>query len=102
MSKTAMGRALVPSELALRYQNRKLFGRLGRLTALIWAYFEGHTLVVDQLIAAGARLDVQNNIGCGPGSEGTGFVLFDPAADGTSGQVHCAHLGRDEGPHARG
>ncbi len=66
MSKTAMGRALVPSELALHYQNRPLFGLLGRLTALIWAYLEGHTLVVDQLIAAGARLDVQNNIGCDP------------------------------------
>ncbi len=66
MSKTAMGRALVPSELAFRNQKRQLFGLLGRFTALLWAYFEGHTLVVEQLIAAGARLDVQNNIGCDP------------------------------------
>ena len=50
-------------KLALRYQNRQLFGLLGRNTALIWAAFKGHTLVVEQLIAAGAGLDVQINEG---------------------------------------
>ncbi len=37
--------------------------RLGRETALILAAIEGHTLVVEQLIAAGAALDVQDNEG---------------------------------------
>jgi ankyrin repeat protein len=32
-------------------------------TALILAAMEGQTLVVEQLIAAGANLDVQNNFG---------------------------------------
>ena len=63
MSRTAIGRARVPSELALRYQNRQLTGLLGRSTALILAAFKGHTIVVEQLIAAGANLDVQNNYG---------------------------------------
>ena len=36
---------------------------LGRNTALIGAAFNGHTLVVEQLIADGAKLDVQNNYG---------------------------------------
>jgi hypothetical protein len=58
-----MGAALVPNEWALRYQNRQLTGLLGRNTALILAASEGHTLVVEQLIVAGAALDVQNNIG---------------------------------------
>ncbi len=38
-------------------------GLLGRLTALMWAASVGHTLVVEQLIAAGAGLDVQDNEG---------------------------------------
>jgi hypothetical protein len=63
MSRTAMGTAIVPSKLALRYQDRQLFGLLGRLTALIWAASNGHTLVVEQLIAAGAKLDVRYNNG---------------------------------------
>jgi hypothetical protein len=58
-----MGRARVLSELALRYQNRQLTGLLGRDTALIWAAHNGHTLVVEHLIAAGAKLDVQNTKG---------------------------------------
>ena len=58
-----MGRARVPSELALRYQNRQLTGLVGRVTALIMAAMSGHTLVVEQLIAAGAALDVQDNGG---------------------------------------
>ena len=33
---------------------------LGRDTALIWAASEGHTRVVEQLIAAGAEVDVQS------------------------------------------
>ncbi len=39
---------------------------LGRSTALILgslAAMEGHTRVVEELIAAGANLDVQNNYG---------------------------------------
>ena len=36
---------------------------LGRSTALILATMEGHTRVVEELIAAGANLDVQNNYG---------------------------------------
>ena len=44
-----------PSELASRV--------LGRSTALIGAAMYSHTLVVEQLIAAGAKLDVQNNKG---------------------------------------
>ncbi len=49
--------------MALRYQNRQLTGLLGRLTALIWAAYKGQTLVVEQLIAAGAKLDVQESKG---------------------------------------
>ena len=63
MSRTAMGRALVPSSLALRYQNRQLMVFLGRCAALLLAAMEGHTLVVEQLIAAGAGLDVQDTYG---------------------------------------
>ena len=63
MSRRAKGWACVPSKLALRYQNRQLTGLLGRNTALIVAAYNGHTLVVDQLIAAGAALDVQNSKG---------------------------------------
>ncbi len=33
---------------------------LGRCAALLLAAMKGHTLVVEQLIAAGANLDVQN------------------------------------------
>ena len=40
----------------------------------------GHTLVVEQLIAAGAVLDVQNNKGYGPCSERDGFALSEPAS----------------------
>ncbi len=64
-----MGRALVPSSLALRYQNRQLMVFLGRCAALIGAAFNGHTLVVEQLIAAGAALDVQSSNGCSPCAE---------------------------------
>jgi hypothetical protein len=49
--------------LTLRYQNRQLTGLLGRFTALIWAAMEGQTLMIEQLIAAGAGLDVQNSKG---------------------------------------
>jgi hypothetical protein len=63
MSRTTTGKALLLSELASRCQNRQLTGLLGRNNALILAAVKGHTLVVEQLIAAGARLDVQNNEG---------------------------------------
>ncbi len=36
----------------------------------------GHTLVVEQLIAAGAALDVQNNEGYGPCADCNVFTLF--------------------------
>jgi ankyrin repeat protein len=36
---------------------------LGRVTALISAAMNGQTPVVEQLIAAGVGLDVQNNVG---------------------------------------
>ena len=39
---------------------------LGRCTALMVAAWKGHTLVVEQLIAAGAGLDVKDNDGYGP------------------------------------
>ncbi len=39
---------------------------LGRGTALMLAAWKGHTLVVEQLIAAGAGLDVKDNDGYGP------------------------------------
>ena len=42
---------------------------LGRSTALILAVLKGHTLIVAQLIAAGAALDVQNSNGYGPCAE---------------------------------
>ncbi len=53
----------MPIALALRYQNRGLTGLLDRFTALFEAASVGHTLVVEQLIAAGAALDVQSNEG---------------------------------------
>ena len=75
-----MGTAIVPSKLALRYQDRQLFGLLGRLTALIGAASNGHTLVVEQLIAAGANLDVQSGNGCGLCADCNGLtrVLSEP------------------------
>ena len=39
---------------------------VGRGTALIWAAEKGHTLVVEQLIAAGAGLNLKENNGYGP------------------------------------
>jgi hypothetical protein len=63
MSKTTEGRARVPTASAARYPTRQLTGLLGRHTALIFAAIGGQTLVVEQLIAAGARLDVQSNSG---------------------------------------
>ncbi len=48
--------------MAARYSTRQLTA-LCRNTALILAAFKGHTLVVKQLIAAGAALDVQNSDG---------------------------------------
>jgi ankyrin repeat protein len=49
--------------LALLYQNRQLTGLLDRYTVLIRAASNGHTLMVEQLIAAGAALDVQSSNG---------------------------------------
>ena len=48
----------------------------------MWAAFKDHTLVVEQLIAAGAGLAVQNNKGCGPwadcGADCIGLTLTPP------------------------
>ena len=39
---------------------------LGRSTAVVLVALKGHTLITEQLITAGAALDVQNNTGYGP------------------------------------
>jgi hypothetical protein len=86
-----MGAARVPSEVALRYQDRQLTGLLDRLTALILAaQNNGHTLVVEQLIAAGAALDVQDNNGYGPCADCNGLtrVLSEPP-DVSAGTLRC-------------
>ena len=75
MSKTITGRALVPIESAARYSTLQLTS-LCRRTALIWAAMYSHTLVVEQLIAAGAALDVQNNKGHGPCADCDDLTLF--------------------------
>jgi hypothetical protein len=62
MSKTLAGRALLPTASAARYSTRQL-NALRRSTALILAALKGDTLVVEQLIAAGAKLDVRDNDG---------------------------------------
>ena len=63
---------------------------LGRSTALIYAALKGHTLVVEQLIAAGAALDVQNGKGCGPCADCNGVtpVLSEPT-DVSAGTLRC-------------
>jgi hypothetical protein len=100
MSRTTLGATLDQRGLALRYQKRQLMELLGRFTALIWAAMKGHTLVVDQLIAAGAKLDVEENDGYAR------VAAASPARYSTrqltSRQEHCTHLRRGEGPHARG
>ncbi len=82
------------SELALPSKNRQLMVFLGRNTALISAAFNGHTLVVEQLIAAGAKLDVQNNYGWGPWSncdaDCIGRTLFNPATDFSAGTLRSS------------
>ena len=54
--------------------NRQFTRLLGRLTALILAASNRHALVVEQLIAAGAKLDVQSGNGCGPCADCNGFA----------------------------
>jgi hypothetical protein len=72
---------------------------LGRTTALISAASNGHTPVVEQLIAAGAGLDVQYNEGYGRCADCIGRYSTRQL---TSRKGHCAHLGRVEGPHTLG
>jgi hypothetical protein len=62
MSKKTTGSARVPTASAARYSTWQRTS-LGRRTALFFAAVKGHTLVVEQLIAAGAALDVQGNAG---------------------------------------
>ena len=45
---------------------RRILGARG-WTALHWAAQNGHAAVVEQLISAGAKVDVANNGGRGPG-----------------------------------
>jgi hypothetical protein len=61
MSKTTKGRARVRTASAARCSTRSCL--IGRNTALIVAAVKCHTLMVEQLIAAGAALDVQENDG---------------------------------------
>ncbi len=79
----------MPSELTLRYQNRQLTGLLVRYSALIVAASVGHTLVVEQLIAAGAALDVQSSNGYGPCADCNGFARApsQPPADVSAGTL---------------
>ncbi len=69
-------------------------GLLGRNTALIGAAFKGHTLVVEQLIASGAALDVQSSNGYGPcadcDADCIGRSLFNPAADFSAGTLRSS------------
>jgi hypothetical protein len=74
---------------------------VGRWTALISATAKGHTLVVEQLIAAGAGLDVKTNNGYGP-IYPTATAVRCPSRQPTRGQVHCAHGGHRNGSHGRG
>ncbi len=62
MSKPTKGTALLPTATALRY-SKGGSRLLDRNAAVILAAKNGHTPVVEQLIAAGAALDVQNNEG---------------------------------------
>ena len=57
---------------------------LGRVSALIVAASVGHTLVVEQLIAAGAALDVQNNEGYARWADCDGFALSELFARSTA------------------
>ncbi len=73
---------LIAAGAALDVQNIEGYGRcadcggftlfqtgsrlLGRNAAVILAAIKGHTLITEQLITAGAALDVQNNTGYGP------------------------------------
>ncbi len=50
----------------------------------------GHTLVVEQLIAAGAALDVQNFNGYGPCAKCNGGTLLNPAADLSAGALRSS------------
>jgi hypothetical protein len=74
---------------------------LGRCTALILAAGKGQTLVVEQLIAAGAGLDAKSNNGYEPIYPAATAVRY-PSRQPICGQVHCAHLGHREGSRARG
>jgi hypothetical protein len=69
------------------HQKRQLTGLLGRLTALSWAASEGHTLVVERLIAAGAALDVKDSDGYGPCADRIGCTLCNPIADVSAGSL---------------
>ena len=57
---------IYPTATAVRYPSRQPIRRcrfVGRGTALMVAAEKGHTLVIEQLIAAGAGLDVKENNG---------------------------------------
>ena len=90
MSETTEGTAVVPRASAARYTTRQLTGLLGRSTALIWAASKGQTLVIEQLIAAGAGLDVQNNEGYGHCADCIGRTPFNVATDISAGTLRSS------------
>ena len=87
-----MAEQLIAAGAALDVQNNEGYGRcadchgftlfqtgsrlLGRNAAVILAAMNGHTPVVEQLIAGGAKLDVQNIEGYGPCSDCNGLALY--------------------------
>ncbi len=102
MSRTTTGRALgpivTPTASTARCSTWQLTC-LCRSTALIGAALEGHTLVVEQLIAAGAALDVQNNFGYGPGAESNWLCAVNRQLTGRLGRL-TALIGAASNSHA--
>jgi hypothetical protein len=74
---------------------------VGRGTALINAAYNGHALVVEQLIAAGAGLDVKDNDGYEPIYPTATAVRCIRAGSQLSRQGYGAHLGRSKRSHKR-
>jgi hypothetical protein len=93
---TLVVKQLIAAGAALDVQNNAGYGRcancngltlckmgtrlLGRSTAVVLAASNGHTLVAEQLIAAGAKFDVQNNEGYSPWADRDDLTLFHPAS----------------------
>ena len=71
---------------------------VGRCTALMLAADQGKTLVVEQLIAAGAGLDVKDNNGYEPIYPTATAVRY-PSRQPIRRQGHCAHQRHMRGAH---